>query len=111
MGVHGGKDGSVVVGLRRFDEEDEEDGEEGGGGEDGEDDGEREVEVAHSAEAPVGETTGADADEVHDAVAGGAVFRESDLAEDGHVIGVEEAPAEAEEDEEGDGDPELAGLG
>ena len=75
--------------------------------------------VAQDAEAPVGEPAATDAHEVHDAVAGGAQFRPHDLAQDRHVVAVEEAPAEAEQDQERDGQrraspalptPNIAGM-
>ena len=51
-----------------------------------------------SAEAPVGEAAATDADQVHDAVAGRAQLGAHDLAQDRHVVAVEEAPAEPEQD-------------
>ena len=41
---------------------------------------------------------GEDAGQVHEAIAGGAVARRDELAEDRHVVGVEHAEADAEED-------------
>src|SRR4051812_4899917 len=83
----------------RADAEDEDDGDEGGAGEEAEDDVEGRVAVAEVAEAPVGEAAATDAHEVHDAVAGGAEVGAGDLAEDRHVVAIEEAPTDAEEDE------------
>ena len=66
--------------------------------------------IAQRAEAPIGEPAATDAHEVHESVAGRAQLGAGDLAEDRHVVAIEEAPADAEEDEKGNGDPEQAGL-
>ena len=55
--------------------------------------------VIEHAEAPIGKTTTAHADKVHDAVTCGTHFRPGDLGEDGHVVAIKETPTNAEENE------------
>jgi len=91
-------------------EQDKHDGEERGAGKDAEDDVERHLLIAQRAEAPVGQPAATDAYEVHDTVARGAQLRSNDLSKNGHVVAIEDTPAEAEQDEESDRDRQGAGV-
>ena len=85
-------------------------GQQGGTGKYAEDAGEGHMAVTHQAEAPIGHAPGADAHQIHQTIAGAPQVGPGDLAEDRHVIGIKEAPAQAEEDEKRNCDPELSGL-
>jgi hypothetical protein len=99
-GVSGRRRGlAASVVRRRPDQEYENDGEQGNSREGAEDDVEGHMTIAQGAEQPVAEAAAGDADEVHDAVAGGSPLRSGNLAENRHVVAVKESPAEAEQDE------------
>src|SRR5262245_14613850 len=99
-----------MVGVAGFDQKDEHDRHHCGGSEDAEDPKKRNMPVAQDSKAPIRKPTAADADQVHDAIPGGAQLRAGDLAEDGHVIRVEEAPSQPEKDKECHSHPEVTGL-
>jgi hypothetical protein len=113
-----GEDGPQKIILRRsrfsrrawFDQQHEKDGEQRDTGEGSKDDVEGDVSVAQGAKGDIAEATEANTDKVHDAVAGGSPLGAGDLAEDGHVVAVEEAPAEAEDDKAADSDGQRAGI-
>src|SRR6185437_2777160 len=75
--------------------------------------GERErkfhVVIAHPAECDGGARADADAHEIHESVAGGAMFGSGDLAKDGHVVAIEKSPTDAEYDHERDGGGQAPG--
>jgi hypothetical protein len=82
------------------DHEDQDNRQHRGARERAEDSEERHVTIAQCTEAPVGQAAAADADEVHDTVAGRAQLRTDNLAEDRHVVRVEESPPDAKKNEE-----------
>src|SRR6516162_5019674 len=81
----------------RPDEQYEHNGNHRGAGEYPKNDTERNIPVAEDAEAPVGQAAATDADEIHDAVAGGAQLGPHDLRQNRHIVAIEKPPAEAEE--------------
>ena len=53
----------------------------------------RNLSVLQSTESPVGQSTKADAHEIHDPVSGRAMIRPDDLREDRHAVAIEKAPS------------------
>src|SRR5882724_5307288 len=56
--------------------------------------------VAHRAQSDRDPAARADADHVHNSVAGRAVLWPDNLAQDGHIVRVEKSPADAEQNKE-----------
>src|SRR6185436_1566266 len=66
--------------------------------------------IPQRAKAPVRKPSTADSNEIHDSIACRAQFRPHDLAEDRHVVTIEEPPPKPEEREEKDGHPQGPGV-
>lgn len=94
----------------RPDEENDADAQEREAGERSEDEVERGSLISEHTEDPVAEAAAGDAHKIHHTVTGCAVFGARDLAKDGHVVAVKEAPADAENDQAEDGNRQCSGV-
>ena len=81
--------------FSRPDQQNENCGNECDAGENAENDVQRYVQISERTETPIGKTAATDADQIHDPVAGRAQLGSSYLTENGHIVAVKEAPADA----------------